>query len=133
MRDLELREKKMNDVQATGDKLLRDGHPARKTLEVRLNALLQSILHCRNLNLNRYNSIIFILKRLICGDTNKTDLNCFQHTHHQYNSSLPCLPLQAFTAALQTQWSWILQLCCCIETHLKENTAYFQVSLPAHP
>lgn len=35
---------------------------------------------------------------------------------------------QAFTAALQTQWSWLLQLCCCIETHLKENTAYFQVS-----
>ncbi|XP_070777554.1 plectin a isoform X2 [Enoplosus armatus] len=65
MRDLELREKKMNGVQVTGDKLLRDGHPARKTVE-------------------------------------------------------------AFTAALQTQWSWILQLCCCIETHLKENTAYFQ-------
>uniref|UniRef100_UPI0037E70EDF plectin a isoform X3 n=1 Tax=Semicossyphus pulcher TaxID=241346 RepID=UPI0037E70EDF len=65
MRDLELRERKMNEVQATGDKLLRDGHPARKTIE-------------------------------------------------------------AFTAALQTQWSWILQLCCCIETHLKENTAYFQ-------
>lgn len=35
---------------------------------------------------------------------------------------------QAFTAALQTQWSWILQLCCCIEGHLKENTAYYQVS-----
>ncbi|XP_029298758.1 plectin a isoform X2 [Cottoperca gobio] len=65
MRDLELREKKMNIVQATGDKLLRDGHPAKKTVE-------------------------------------------------------------AFTAALQTQWSWILQLCCCIETHLKENTAYYQ-------
>ncbi|XP_028316465.1 plectin-like isoform X5 [Gouania willdenowi] len=65
MRELELREKKMNDVQATGDKLLRDGHPAKKTIE-------------------------------------------------------------AFTAALQTQWSWILQLCCCIETHLKENTTYFQ-------
>uniref|UniRef100_A0A3B3CK93 Plectin a n=1 Tax=Oryzias melastigma TaxID=30732 RepID=A0A3B3CK93_ORYME len=65
MRELELREKKVNGVQATGDKLLRDGHPARKTIE-------------------------------------------------------------AFTAALQTQWSWILQLCCCIETHLKENTAYFQ-------
>ncbi|KAF3822826.1 hypothetical protein GH733_008200 [Mirounga leonina] len=29
-------------------------------------------------------------------------------------------------AALQTQWSWMLQLCCCIEAHLKENTAYFQ-------
>ncbi|XP_039675161.1 plectin a isoform X2 [Perca fluviatilis] len=65
MRDLELREKKMNTVQATGDKLLRDGHPARKTVE-------------------------------------------------------------SFTAALQTQWSWILQLCCCVETHLKENTAYYQ-------
>ncbi|KAM4538788.1 plectin a isoform 3-T3 [Odontesthes bonariensis] len=65
MRELELREKKMNGVQATGDKLLRDGHPARKTIE-------------------------------------------------------------AFTAALQTQWSWILQLCCCIETHLKENTTYYQ-------
>lgn len=34
MRELELREKKMNDVQATGDKLLRDGHPARTTIEV---------------------------------------------------------------------------------------------------
>ncbi|XP_056153839.1 plectin a isoform X2 [Lampris incognitus] len=65
MRELELREKKVNSVQATGDKLLKDGHPARKTVE-------------------------------------------------------------AFTAALQTQWSWILQLCCCIESHLKQNTAYFQ-------
>lgn len=36
MRELELREKKMNNVQATGDKLLRDGHPARQTVEVRL-------------------------------------------------------------------------------------------------
>lgn len=44
-------------------------------------------------------------------------------THHVF-----LVPLfQAFTAALQTQWSWILQLCCCIEAHLKENTAYYQV------
>ncbi|XP_013874560.1 plectin isoform X25 [Austrofundulus limnaeus] len=34
--------------------------------------------------------------------------------------------VEAFTAALQTQWSWILQLCCCTEVHLKENTAYYQ-------
>lgn len=34
MRELELREKKVNAVQTTGDKLLRDGHPARKTIEV---------------------------------------------------------------------------------------------------
>ncbi|XP_039973197.1 plectin isoform X3 [Xiphias gladius] len=65
MRELELREKKVNDIQAMGDKLVRDGHPGKKTVE-------------------------------------------------------------AFTAALQTQWSWILQLCCCIEAHLKENTAYYQ-------
>ena len=38
--------------------------------------------------------------------------------------SSSCLS-QAFTAALQTQWSWILQLCCCVESHLKENTLYF--------
>ncbi|XP_067305397.1 plectin isoform X3 [Pseudorasbora parva] len=65
MRELELREKKVNDIKATGDRLIKDGHPGKKTVE-------------------------------------------------------------AFTAALQTQWSWILQVCCCIETHLKENTAYFQ-------
>ncbi|CAJ1061993.1 plectin isoform X13 [Xyrichtys novacula] len=65
MRELELREKKINDIQAMGDKLVKDGHPGKKTVE-------------------------------------------------------------SFTAALQTQWSWILQLCCCIEAHLKENTAYYQ-------
>ncbi|XP_023266262.1 plectin-like isoform X12 [Seriola lalandi dorsalis] len=65
MRELELREKKINDIQVMGDKLVKDGHPGKKTVE-------------------------------------------------------------AFTAALQTQWSWILQLCCCIEAHLKENTAYYQ-------
>ncbi|KAJ8353993.1 hypothetical protein SKAU_G00215600 [Synaphobranchus kaupii] len=65
MRELEHREKKVNEIQATGERLLKDGHPGRKTVE-------------------------------------------------------------AFTAALQTQWSWILQLCCCIEAHLKENTAYYQ-------
>ncbi|XP_059423211.1 plectin-like [Carassius carassius] len=65
MRELELREKKINDIQATGDRLIKDGHPGKKTVE-------------------------------------------------------------EFSAALQTQWSWILQVCCCIETHLRENTAYFQ-------
>ncbi|XP_008430180.1 plectin isoform X6 [Poecilia reticulata] len=65
MRELEQREKKVNDIQAMGEKLIRDGHPGKKTVE-------------------------------------------------------------AFTAALQTQWSWILQLCCCVEAHLKENTAYYQ-------
>ncbi|XP_063780809.1 plectin [Pseudophryne corroboree] len=65
MRELELKEKKIKEIQNSGDRLLRDDHPSKSTVE-------------------------------------------------------------AFQAALQTQWSWMLQLCCCIEAHLKENTAYFQ-------
>uniref|UniRef100_S4RQR7 SH3 domain-containing protein n=1 Tax=Petromyzon marinus TaxID=7757 RepID=S4RQR7_PETMA len=34
--------------------------------------------------------------------------------------------IQAYIAAMQTQWNWVLQLCSCVETHLAENTAYFQ-------
>ncbi len=34
MRELELREKKVNDIQAMGEKLVRDGHPGKKTVEV---------------------------------------------------------------------------------------------------
>lgn len=34
---------------------------------------------------------------------------------------------QAYSAALQTQWQWVNQLCVCVEQHLKDNTAYFQV------
>uniref|UniRef100_A0A2K5YSA3 Plectin n=1 Tax=Mandrillus leucophaeus TaxID=9568 RepID=A0A2K5YSA3_MANLE len=65
MRELELKEKKIKELQSAGDRLLREDHPARPTVE-------------------------------------------------------------SFQAALQTQWSWMLQLCCCIEAHLKENAAYFQ-------
>ncbi|XP_060134183.1 plectin isoform X23 [Zootoca vivipara] len=65
MRELEQRERKVKELQSTGDRLLREEHPGKKTVE-------------------------------------------------------------AFQAALQTQWSWMLQLCCCIEAHLKENTTYFQ-------
>ncbi|KAF6100618.1 plectin [Phyllostomus discolor] len=51
MRELELKEKKIKEIQNTGDRLLREEHPARATVE-------------------------------------------------------------SFQAALQTQWSWMLQLCC---------------------
>ncbi|XP_047459857.1 dystonin isoform X23 [Mugil cephalus] len=34
--------------------------------------------------------------------------------------------IEAYKAALQTQWSWILQLCLCVEQHLKENAVYFE-------
>ncbi|XP_017268354.1 dystonin isoform X5 [Kryptolebias marmoratus] len=36
------------------------------------------------------------------------------------------LTIEAYKAAMQTQWSWILQLCSCVEQHLKENVVYFE-------
>lgn len=42
MRELELREKKVNDIQATGDKLIKDGHAGKKTIEVITTVLLIS-------------------------------------------------------------------------------------------
>ena len=35
MRELEMRERKVNDIQASGEKLLKEGHPGSKTVEVR--------------------------------------------------------------------------------------------------
>ncbi|XP_069051429.1 microtubule-actin cross-linking factor 1 isoform X15 [Lepisosteus oculatus] len=34
--------------------------------------------------------------------------------------------VEAYSAALQTQWQWLRQLCLCVEQHLRDNTAYFQ-------
>uniref|UniRef100_A0A7N8Y3D6 Dystonin n=1 Tax=Mastacembelus armatus TaxID=205130 RepID=A0A7N8Y3D6_9TELE len=36
------------------------------------------------------------------------------------------MTIEAYRAAMQTQWSWILQLCSCVEQHLKENAVYFE-------
>ncbi|KAG7462800.1 hypothetical protein MATL_G00188590 [Megalops atlanticus] len=36
------------------------------------------------------------------------------------------LTIEAYRAAMQTQWNWILQLCGCVEQHLKENAVYFE-------
>ncbi|NXU54828.1 DYST protein, partial [Turnix velox] len=36
------------------------------------------------------------------------------------------LTIEAYRAAMQTQWSWVLQLCHCVEQHLRENAAYFE-------
>ncbi|NWX66947.1 DYST protein, partial [Promerops cafer] len=41
------------------------------------------------------------------------------------------LTIEAYRAAMQTQWSWILQLCHCVEQHLRENAAYFEFSSDA--
>ncbi|XP_053485173.1 uncharacterized protein si:ch211-212k18.13 isoform X1 [Ictalurus furcatus] len=65
MQDLEQMKKKLSTIKATGDKLLKEDHPAQRTIE-------------------------------------------------------------ALTAALETQWTCLQQFCCCTETHLKENTTYFQ-------
>lgn len=46
MRELELREKKVNDIQALGDKLVREGHPGKKTVEVR--ALIKVCIQWHN-------------------------------------------------------------------------------------
>ncbi|XP_032428163.1 desmoplakin-B [Xiphophorus hellerii] len=34
--------------------------------------------------------------------------------------------IEAYMDTLQTQWSWLLQITKCIDTHLKENAAYSQ-------
>ncbi|XP_015227441.1 PREDICTED: desmoplakin-like [Cyprinodon variegatus] len=34
--------------------------------------------------------------------------------------------IEAYMDTLQTQWSWLLQITMCIDTHLKENAAYCQ-------
>ncbi|XP_026982685.1 dystonin isoform X23 [Sagmatias obliquidens] len=36
------------------------------------------------------------------------------------------LTIEAYRAAMQTQWSWILQLCQCVEKHIKDNSVYFE-------
>lgn len=46
MRELEVREKKINDIQALGDKLVREGHPGKKTVEVR--ALVEGCIRWHN-------------------------------------------------------------------------------------
>ncbi|XP_056421733.1 dystonin isoform X3 [Hyla sarda] len=34
--------------------------------------------------------------------------------------------IEAYKAATQTQWNWILQLCSCVEQHIRQNTTYFE-------
>ncbi|XP_075460627.1 microtubule-actin cross-linking factor 1 isoform X19 [Ascaphus truei] len=34
--------------------------------------------------------------------------------------------VEAYSAAVFSQWQWVQQLCLCVEQHVKENSAYFQ-------
>lgn len=128
MRDLELRERRVKEIQSTGDRLLREDHPARQTVEVGGVGGSTSSHAC--------------ITRSPCQMTTPGPYPPPSPSGHPgaweglpgipLLSSPPTLlwsPLQAFQAALQTQWSWLLQLCCCIEAHLKENSSYFQVVL----
>lgn len=51
----------------------------------------------------------------------------FHSGSHIYQRTANVFLLQAYMDTLQTQWSWILQITKCIDVHLKENAAYFQV------
>lgn len=41
----------------------------------------------------------------------------------QHHPAAKCI--EAYIAAMQTQWAWLLQLILCLETHLK-HSAYHQ-------
>ncbi|XP_073471414.1 microtubule-actin cross-linking factor 1 isoform X7 [Aquarana catesbeiana] len=34
--------------------------------------------------------------------------------------------VEAYSAAVVSQWQWVQQLCLCVEQHIRENSAYFQ-------
>lgn len=155
MRELEQRERRIKELQGTGDRLLREEHPGRPTVEVgRASRRVGQVgrggagLGCQLAPwLVRLSTAVMCVSHeslsdaMSCGCPHSEEgggkRNPLPHPPQLAScargragfpgcSLMPCPP-QAFQAALQTQWSWVLQLCCCIEAHLKENTAYFQV------
>lgn len=40
--------------------------------------------------------------------------------------------IEAYMAAMQTQWAWLLQLTLCLETHLKHAAFYQQFYRDLH-
>jgi hypothetical protein len=40
--------------------------------------------------------------------------------------------IEAYLAAMQAQWSWVLQLILCLETHLHHASAYHRFFLEAN-
>lgn len=126
MRELELKEKKIKEIQSTGDRLLREDHPARPTVEVRGA--------CRDPSRRPWGegqgwgpTWSPLVGAGLEGPWLVGRGAGAPQPRRQAGPDGPRAVWQSFQAALQTQWSWMLQLCCCIEAHLKENTAYFQV------
>lgn len=59
---------------------------------------------------------------------------CLERIAHMYFDPVALMSLctcawllQAYSAAVQSQLQWVKQLCLCVEQHVKENAAYFQV------
>ncbi|CAF94383.1 unnamed protein product, partial [Tetraodon nigroviridis] len=63
-------------------------------------------------------------------DAKQEVMHSLQETaHHLCQENHPAKQtVEAYSAALQTQWQWVNQLCLCVEEHLKDNSAYFQFS-----
>ncbi|XP_075874847.1 dystonin isoform X6 [Nelusetta ayraudi] len=60
-------------------------------------------------------------------DEKKEVIKSVQEEAERLIKNHPARPtIEAYRAAMQTQWSWILQLCSCVEQHLKENALYFE-------
>lgn len=113
MRELDEKEEVIKSVQDKAERLMLKNHPAKLTIEVSPSLIrvlgLWSVQHWHPV-------FQFAVMPPPCIQFKFL----FQH--------VLCFPLQAYRAAMQTQWSWILQLCSCVEQHLKENAVYFEVS-----
>jgi hypothetical protein len=48
----------------------------------------------------------------------------------QHHPAAKCI--EAYMAAMQTQWAWLLQLTLCLETHLKHASVYHQFYREIH-
>ncbi|XP_077599188.1 microtubule-actin cross-linking factor 1 isoform X16 [Stigmatopora nigra] len=59
-------------------------------------------------------------KRQVTCSLQETVLRLCQEKHPAKQT------LEAYAAALRTQWQWVEQLCLCVERHLQDNTAYFK-------
>eukprot|EP00066_Takifugu_rubripes_P017863 XP_011607129.1 PREDICTED: microtubule-actin cross-linking factor 1 isoform X3 [Takifugu rubripes] len=66
-------------------------------------------------------------------DAKQEAMQSLQETaHHLCQENHPAKQtVEAYSAALQTQWQWVNQLCLCVEEHMKDNSAYFQYTSDA--
>uniref|UniRef100_A0A2K6H058 Dystonin n=1 Tax=Propithecus coquereli TaxID=379532 RepID=A0A2K6H058_PROCO len=100
-----LKEAKISEIQMTA--------PLKLTYAEKLHRLESQYAKLLNTSRNQERSRAFFLDLL------KVYFEWSKKEYHFQSKN-------AYRAAMQTQWSWILQLCQCVEQHIKENTAYFE-------